>query len=193
MIDTKDRPTLAERYSSVSETSDLTLRPTRCDADVLLAAGYATAGNERGALALSVYRMKVTGDRAAFGPLVEDAIDRLIRRGVRAGGRDKLNRPEARYIAETVMHWYLNDNCRHCTGRRYELIPGMQVTSANLCQTCSGTGRHPLEQVIKKTRVEPARWLAGELDAMCSYVLADMAVKLSNQLVSICGQSGGGQ
>lgn len=186
-----DRVTLAERYSAATDTADLTVKPYRCDADLMLAAGYATAGNTRGTMALNVYRMKVTGDRAGMGPLIEDMMSNLIRRGVRSGGRDKLSRPEARYVAETVLRWYLDDNCRVCTGRRYDLIPGTQITSASVCQTCAGTGRHPLEQVIKKTRVEPARWLASELDALCSYVLADMARKLRAQMDGINLQSGG--
>jgi len=46
--------TVVERYDSACTTTDLTVREGRCDADSILAAGYAAAGNERGTQALSL-------------------------------------------------------------------------------------------------------------------------------------------
>lgn len=41
MATAQDRPTLGERYSAATESSDLAVKPTRADVDYLIAAGYA--------------------------------------------------------------------------------------------------------------------------------------------------------
>ena len=41
MNDTTDRPTLGERYSTATESSNLKVKETACDADILIAAGWA--------------------------------------------------------------------------------------------------------------------------------------------------------
>lgn len=177
------RPTIAERYGSASETSDLRLRDDRrTDADVLLAAAYASRGDRRGMIALATYRMKLTGDRHGIAQVVEEAMGWLIGRGARSGGKAKLGRPEARHISETVLRWWLDDVCRRCHGRRYELVPGTQIVSDNLCHTCHGTGKRPLEHMLDKKRVDSGRWLAAELDSLTSYIVADMAGVLNERL-----------
>jgi hypothetical protein len=175
--------TVAERYGSANGTSDLTLNlEGRCDADLLLAAGYASANNQRGMMALHLYRMKLTGDRHGVGPVTEEAMSWLVGRGVRAGGREKIGRPEARHICETVLKWWLDDVCRRCKGRRYELIPGTNHVSDRVCETCFGGARRPLEAMIEKRRHEPANWLASELDALVSYIVGDMAKILNGRM-----------
>ena len=54
-----DRPTIAERYATAMESSDLRQKPTRCDADILMAAGLARDHNGKGlGLATSLYRLR---------------------------------------------------------------------------------------------------------------------------------------
>lgn len=172
---TTDTPTVGDRYARATSSSDLTLHAGRCDADKLLAAGYAARRDTRGLMALHVYRMRVTGDRAGLPPAIDTAIGWIVGRGVRAGGRNKVSRLDAREVAERTLHWWLQDVCSACEGVKYERVPGTPKLSAKLCIVCQGVGRHPLTSIVKPKHLEHSRWLASELDALCGYVMADMA------------------
>lgn len=181
MSDVLDRPTVGERYDLATDANDLTLRAGRCDADILLAAGYAAAGNVRGTQALSLYRMKATGDRAGLTLLMTTSAGWLMRRS-RRGGRADLTQRQAEAVAGTVLLWWLEGVCSHCEGRRYELVPGTQIVSDNLCKVCDGAGKEPVHHRMRKELHEPARWLAGEFESLMSYVLSDMASRLRGEL-----------
>lgn len=172
---------VAERYDVATDTSDLGLRDGRCDADVLLAAGYATARNTRGALALSLYRIRATGHRNGLLQIANAAEGWLVDRRPPGGGKP-MRLAEARKLGWSVLLWWLDGVCPHCQGRRYELVPGTQVVSDNLCHVCDGSGRPPLASRVRREHAEPAAWLAAELDRMMSFVLADMAKRLRNEL-----------
>jgi hypothetical protein len=73
-----DRPKLDETYARATRSSDLTPSAEhRTDADILLAAGYAAQKNRHGMVALMAYRMKITGDRASKGEIVELLVDMI--------------------------------------------------------------------------------------------------------------------
>ena len=94
---------------------------------------------------------------------------------MRAGGRNKVSRLDAREVAERTLHWWLQDVCSGCDGVKYERVPGTPKLSAKLCPVCHGVGRHPIERLVKPCHIEHSRWLASELDALVAYVMADMA------------------
>lgn len=179
--DVLERPTVAERYDLATDTTDLTLRGGRCDADLLLAAGYAAAGNVRGQQALALYRMKATGDRAGLTALLDTSTGWLVGRS-RRGGRADLTSKQAQAVAGTVLLWWLEGVCPHCEGRRYELVPGTQITSDNLCHVCAGKGKEPVEHRMRRELQEPAIWLASEFEALMSYILADMGARLKRDV-----------
>ena len=171
-----DRPTVGERYEHAADTSDLTLRPGRCDADLLLAAGYAAQGNVKGTQALTLYRMRATGSVDGLSPLVSAATGWLLDH--RTPGERQLRIQDAQHIASTVVHWWLAGACTHCEGRRYELVPGTQIISDDLCRVCDGRGKEPVEHRLRREHQEHGRWLAAEFERLQSYILSDMAQRL---------------
>lgn len=42
--------------------------------------------------------------------------------------------------AKTLVLWWLDRQCKKCTGRKFELIPGTPALSNRWCQGCRGTG-----------------------------------------------------
>ncbi len=180
---TDDRPTVGDRYARAISSGNLTLTPGhRTDADHLLAAGYAARRNKRGLMALAVYRMRATEDRQSFAGAADTATDWLIGRGARAGGKAKISRTEAHATAQAVLLWWLDDVCIECEGRRYTQVPGTPHLTGKECPACDGTGLRPIELVIPPRHLEPARWLASEFDALCGYIMADMAKLLADRM-----------
>lgn len=174
---------IAERYDTAVDTSDLTLRLGRCDADMLLAAGYATAGDTRGAQALALYRMRATGSRVDVARAVDGLTAWLLdrRRQPRA-----MRIASARAVAATVLHWWLDDVCRACGGRGYELVPGTQIVGDTPCQACGGAGRSALEHRVPSEHRDAARWLAGEIDESTQRVFSAMARRLRRDVDMSC-------
>lgn len=173
--------TVGERYDLATDAHDLTLRPGRCDADVLLAAGYAAAGNARGAQALALYRIRATGSRNGLAQIVDVAAGWMVDRRPQPGEKT-LRLGAARDVSARVLLWWIDGVCPHCQGRRYELVPGTQMVSDNLCWACDGAGRLPVEDRVRREHQTAARWLAAEFDRMLAYVMADMARRLSPRL-----------
>lgn len=190
MTSTEDRgPGLGERYI------------TRTQADVLLAAGFAQAGNTRGVMALTLYRASEDWRLAAVAVQQRTTAepprtmaDELI--ALHAWCVPHLRRrfPAMRQsvasnIAERVLKWHLTDTCSACNGRGYELVAGTQIVSDTLCTECNneregylGMGRPPVERRLKKTHREAGRWLASEFAQMLTYVLSEMAQRLRPSL-----------
>lgn len=179
---TLDRPSLGERYETAADTSDLTLHfDRRSDADILLAAGYAAAGNVRGTQALMLYRMRATGDRSGVRELARVSSGWLM--GWRPPvGVKPLRRAQCQEIAAAVIHWWFEDSCSHCHGRRYELVPGTNVVSDNLCHVCNGAGKEPVDHRLRREHQEAGRWLANQFEDLMSYILADMAKRLRSEV-----------
>lgn len=179
-----DLPTVGERYLRASVTSDLGVKLDRaCDADMMLAAGYAAAaqcrdGDATGTLALALWRMRVTGDMSAFQSIREEATNRLVRQ-MRRPGRDKLPpmaRVQAFDLTKLVMLWWLNKTCGVCEGRGHPLAPGSnRVNEARDCVGCNGRGESQVERAVNNAHREHARWMAGEFDGMAGAIFRDMA------------------
>ena len=197
MTSTDDKPpSIAERYLTA-----------RNSADTLLAAAFAQAGNLRGTMALTLYR--VAEDRrerlvvevpSAEPPrtlphdlvaLHDWAVPELRRWAGRGRGKP-MTRTQASHIAERVLRWWCSDSCQACNGRGYQLLPGTQIRSDTLCPECNGTdergreyqgmGRPPVERRLKKSQREAGRWLASEFSAMLAMVLSEMAARLKPSL-----------
>lgn len=193
----EDIPSLGERYITA-----------RNSADVLLAAAFAEAGNLKGTMALTLYRVAedrrerlVLQSAAAAEPprtlphelvLLHDwAVPELRRWSTR--GRGKLmTRNQASHVAERVLKWWCTDVCQACEGRGYMLLPGTQIRSDKLCSECNGTdtdgrefqgmGRPPVERRLKRSQREAGRWLASEFASMLAMALSEMAARLRPSL-----------
>lgn len=175
-------PSVLEKYAAATQTSDLTLREGRCDADMLLAAGYAAHHDEVGRQALMINRMLVTGDYSRMDVAVEYAY-RWVR-SAQMGRKAALphsDRKTTMNVVNVTMRWWLRGVCPACDGRRMSLIfPGAQVTSAKLCHVCDGAGKVSLDKLAGE-HWQAARWLAAELDRLLDKIEHDMKAALKRQ------------
>lgn len=181
-----DKPSIEERYVAATNSRDLSLKPqARTDADILLAAGYAAAGNARASLALEFYRLKATGDLAEFRRLSDIAGSWLCGRSMRKGRR-KMAMIQARDLATRVLFWWRAPACQPCGGRGHPLMPNSPVINfGHDCDVCRGTGQYPIHRIVPPGTADEARWLVDEVDQLCAFVFADMARLLSCQMPSL--------
>lgn len=179
----EDRPTIAERYIGATNSRDLTVNPeARTDADVLLAAGYASAGNAAASLALRFYRLKATGDMGPFSELAGIA-GRWLHRRSYYKGRKHMSALQARDLATRTMFWWLNPVCKPCDGRGHPLIPNSPVINhGHNCPVCHGTAQYPIHRIVPPGTADEARWLVDEMNRQCAFVFADMARLLAPKL-----------
>lgn len=175
---TTERPDITERYTRASDTHDLRLRPSGCDADVLLAAGYAARHDTKGAVALRLWRLRA-GDRGGFGELVRECSG-WICAGLATPVRDRprlphIKRVEADDVAARVLRWWRHNQCMTCHGRGSPMIPSSQrLDVSRECTSCHGTGRSLVERVVAAKYREHARYLASELESMDARIGVDM-------------------
>ena len=190
-MDDRQRP-ISERYLTASSTSDLSMRDERCDADVLLAAGYAAAGNVGGQLALSLWRLQAIGDTGGLAQLIEESTNWIVGRSHRVGRGQlpRINRVAARLTAQLVLMWWMAPTCPACMGRGHPLIPGsMRVDDSRECGECHGTGDRPVELEVGTECREHARWLAGEYSAKTGAIFKAMADRIKVDLSGFEGVS----
>lgn len=182
-----DRITTAERYARATSTTDLTAHAdTRCDADKLLAAGYATQGDPRKSLALKLYRMGQTGDMQGLHEAAT-AMDGWLKDYCSRKGRKPMPPGARQALVTSTLHWWLTPVCEFCQGRMFELIPraegeehGAQAISTKACSACFGTGKRPLAKVVPAAFERHAQYLADELDRLVIQVTGDMARRLAD-------------
>lgn len=182
-----DHPDITERYARASGTHDLRVRTTGCDADVLLAAGYAARHDTEGALALRFWRLR-EGDLRGFSELVRECAG-WICTSVGTPLRQRLRLPhikrfEAEDVATQVLYWWLRNQCPACKGRRSPLIPGTaRLDVSRECTRCHGTGRSLVENAVGKAKYHAhARHLASELENMDARIGVDMMRILSARM-----------
>jgi hypothetical protein len=178
-----ERPDITERYTRASDTHDLRLRASGCDADVLMAAGYAARHDSKGAVALRAWRLR-GGDLGAFPELVRVCsgwICACVGTPVRERPRlAPIKRVEADEVAARVLRWWRHNECAACCGRGSPLIPGSQrLDLSRDCTSCHGTGRSLVERVVSARYREHARYLASELECMDARIGVDIARILS--------------
>lgn len=176
---------IGERYLHASASSDLGVRGGRCDADVLLAAGFAAAGNVHGALALTLYRMRETRDLSGFAGLVDTSANWIMGRSLRPGRNrlPRIARVEARDVATAVLRWWLDQTCQACSGRMHPFITGTnRLDHSRDCGACHGTGKSLVDHVATQHARPHARWLAGEFDSMAGAIFGAMARLLAPRL-----------
>lgn len=173
-----------ERYLGARATSRLRLvLDANCDADVLIAAAWASSRSARKGLALDIYGVMVT-EQMTGAYAVADKLSKLLRdRSYRNGDRQVLRRTEAIDLSLTVLKWWKKPTCRTCDGHGHPLLMNSPVVDESReCPDCRGTGLIPLERLFQPQHVEHARWLVGEIESMCSMVFNDMARVLSSRM-----------
>lgn len=187
---TDDAPyTTADRYAKAVHSSDLTpgTERVRTDADVLIAAGAATAKDEKRQLALAAYRLGLAGDTTGLGPLVDAMDDWLLTRLSKGGNRAM---PEAarRQLIVDSLRWWFNPACGYCNGAGYVVVDGASRLSTIECTSCHGTKKRPLRREVPRPYVEHAEWLTDELNRLVSIVFGDMARMLNGKMDEAVGK-----
>ena len=57
---------------------------------------------------------------------------------------DKWNIDDPKYVASSVIQWWLDRSCKACQGTKFELVPGTNRQSAKFCRVCRGTSQSHL-------------------------------------------------
>lgn len=149
-----DKPSVDEVYSRAGNTSNLTVEADRRGAgDVLIAAGMVGLSPSK-SLGMALMRLHSEYDSAARLRDGATAIDvALLAARLRAlpGVVGKLTERAAVWGMEwpsdkalAAVLWWLDKQCRRCTGRLFEPIPGTPALSAIRCRACNGLGESHL-------------------------------------------------
>lgn len=179
---------IRERYLTATQTSHLATDPNHvCDADRLLAAAYATAGDPRKTLALDVYRLRATSDMRGARGIAERMAIEVIERAKPKGRHPSSARSAASTIPRvaavdlciTVLKWWHMQTCPACEGRGHPTIPGTpHLDTTRECSACHGTGVRPLKKHVKAAHLDLALWLADSLDGLTAMVFSDMLKRM---------------
>ena len=172
-----ERASGPERYLRATRTSNLRLDLVApCDADQLLAAGWASQSPRR-ALAMRVYRMRATGSMAGSRDLSQDLGQLLrqrmmkVRRGYMGGNGRMPSLFEVSGMAMKVLTWWHLPACPECCGRGHPTIPGTpNLDTSRLCQPCGGSGIRPVERLVRTEYADDIRWLVAEMEALAGMV-----------------------
>jgi hypothetical protein len=151
-----------------------------CDADVLLAAAYATSGDERKLLALRLYRAQASGDYSGLHVVAKQADNWLNGRSKRKG--QHIPRRQREQVVIECLRWWVHRRCDFCGGVAFEAFETTGRLSVAPCEGCGGTGETSLRVRIPWAYLEHAEWLVDELDRLVRIVFADMARLLRVEL-----------
>ncbi len=172
---------IAERYLTATSSSQLGHDPNHvCDADRLLAAAYATAGDPFKSLALDVYRLRATEGMAGARSIAERMAGKVVNKSrPKRGGKPDVSRIEAFDLCMDVLKWWQMQACPACEGRGHPHIPGTPILdTARLCSHCDGTGIRPLKKHVKPKHLDLALWLVDTLNSLTAVVFSDMAKRM---------------
>jgi len=149
-----EKTTIEETYSRAGNTSNLAVEADRRGAgDVLIAAGMVGL-NPSKSLGMALMRLHSEYDGAARLRDGATAIDVALLAarlrqlpGVVGMVTERasvwgMEQPGAKALA--VVLWWLDKQCRRCTGRLFETIPGTPALSAIRCRACNGLGESHL-------------------------------------------------
>lgn len=132
------------------------------DVDIVRATGMVAQTHPLG---VSLWRCRYTGDMRELPSVLTGLMDLAGRHG-----RD----PEV--VPRVVYHW-LRDVCPQCNGRGYSVIDGTPTLSDELCPSCEGSGRLPLERATAD-----ALWVLEQIAASERLMAAALMRKLANDL-----------
>lgn len=172
---------IAERYLTATTSSQLGHDPNHvCDADRLLAAAYATAGDPFKSLALDVYRLRATASMAGSHSIAERMAGKVVNKSrPKRGGKPEVSRIEAVDLCLVVLKWWHMQACPVCEGRGHPHIPGTPLLdTARQCGHCDGTGIRPLKKHVKAKHLDLAHWLVDSLNGLTAIVFSDMAQRM---------------
>jgi hypothetical protein len=192
--------TVGERYIGAARSGNLRMAHGACDAEVILAAGYATGvtcgqcngvgridlhrcgacggvglfPNRRKVLGLKLYRMQVTGDLANVAE-VETEMARWLAGRLSRGGHKPMPAMQRQELVRDVIRWWIHPSCDYCGGLGYSILEGTPSLSEVECPNCFGMGMIPVRRAVPPRLGSHAVFLVSELDSLCGAVLGDLA------------------
>lgn len=142
-----DRPTITERYSRATHSSNLAVKAgTRTDADMLIASGWTPA-----LMGSNLRRLQAEWDGAQKSPRMSETDFLLLLMNLRTLGNAihaaelwcvKKGIANPGETARKAINLFLDSNCRKCHGRGKLLMQGAaRPTLGSDCPACRGTGR----------------------------------------------------
>ena len=169
----------SERYLSARQSSHLRLKlESRGAADTLLAAGFASRGSDRKSIALAVSGMLTSPGMRGAWAIADELGKWLQHRAYRDRSQARpttIERTTAIDLAMTVLKWHHHGTCPTCSGRKKLLREGAPVLDDNReCRACNGTGKIPIERLVRTEHIELARWLAQEIHVIWNGVFGEM-------------------
>lgn len=175
-----------QRYAEAVHSSNLAVDPktVMSDSDTLCAMSWAGRALSTGRgldgepikktpLSVPLERL-FAGDNNAVHDIVRQIAGMAYEHSFKL--RLKLNRTEARMIAEACLAWYRNGTCTACEGRGRVLIAGTRTLSDKGCPECCGShiparwrtpGKIPFERQFRPEWRDLARWLVVQMDDAC--------------------------
>lgn len=146
------------RYASAVTSSHLESSDrAETDIDVIGAAGIA---RKRGSFGVSIMRLDA-GDLSELGPARHALAEKLLSYAGRQ--RIKLTKPAAESIAKAAIGWALWGHCKPCEGRGQYKVEGTSRLG-NVCASCRGTRKTPIEAIFPASRIDLARWAIGRIE-----------------------------
>ncbi len=136
------------------------------DIDIVRATGMVGQSNPIG---VSLWRLKYAGDSAEFPKVVTALAEMLAKRNVKY--------KDALLLALNAVKHYVDDVCKPCVGRGYDIIPGTPVLSDQICTHCRGAGRAPFEHTG-----DESEWLEVTISRMEREVAGAVMKKLAAEL-----------
>jgi len=170
---------MQQRYLTARGTSNLRISARQVSAaDVLVAAGLVARRKERNRLAMDIVGLIGTEDMRGANRVANDIAKWISYRSNKKSG-SPIPRLDAVDVAMTVLKWWKRPACLSCGGLKHPMMPNAPVTDqSKICPACDGTGKIPLEKLIKPAYLQQAKWLAGEIEMMCSDVFGKVARRL---------------
>ncbi len=168
-----------QRYLVARGTSDLKISARQVGAaDVLVAAGLVAQRSEKNQLAIELAGVIGTGEMRGAKSIALRLSKQLRRRSFRSTG-SAIASIEAFDTAIMVLKWWLRPACLACGGHGHPTVENSPVIDdQKVCQVCEGTGKIPLDRLLKPKTLPHAKWLAGEIEMMCSDVFGKVARRL---------------
>lgn len=157
---------LKERIGTAQYSKDLGEHPADelGDIDIIRACGMIGVHMPLG---VSLWRLKVSGDRREYPKAFE---------GLREMAEKRFGSDMATVVISVLDH-HLDNVCRTCHGRGYQVVPGTPVLSDDLCLACAGSGRRQLENAGKA-----ALWLQEQVARLEAEVASAIMKKLAREI-----------
>lgn len=139
-----EKPSHLERLSVAQNTSNLALDPNRhkTDADYILGMGLAASRSP--ACAAPLTHLTGASTQTEF-KAAQEAVRKAVKH-LNYVRNWRLSGINSNRVADLALAHHISPACPHCSGLRWQTIPGTPSLSGAPCGHCHGTGRRPIQR-----------------------------------------------